>query len=105
MILTLCGGECPPQMPDKDGLNLCSKTSAVGDFLEAIRHIRQNCFQTNFYFQNIDRQGCTKWRTGRTSRPQADFDRAEKIRPILLTLWPSLISSKILTWKIKMTHF
>ena len=23
-------------------------------------------------------QGCTKWRTGQTSPPQADFDRAEK---------------------------
>ena len=55
----------------------------------------------NHYFQ----QGCTKWRTWQTSPPQADFDRAGKIRPILLTLWLSLISLKIQTWKIKMTHF
>ena len=31
--------------------NLRGKTSAVGDFLEAIRHIRQNCVKTNFRLQ------------------------------------------------------
>ena len=36
------------------GSNLRGKTSAVGAFLEAIRHIRQNCFQTNFHSQVLD---------------------------------------------------
>ena len=40
-----------------------------------------------------------------TSPPQADFDWAEKIRPILLTFWLSLISSKIQIWEIIMPHF
>ena len=34
--------------------NLRCKTSAVGDFLEAIRHIRQNCVETNFGLQVPD---------------------------------------------------
>ena len=34
--------------------NLRGKTSTVGDFLEAIRHIRQNCVQTNFRLQVLD---------------------------------------------------
>ena len=39
---------------DADLCNLRGKTSAVGDFLEAIRHIRQNCVLTNFRLQVLD---------------------------------------------------
>ena len=35
-------------------VNLRGETSAVGDFLEAIRHIRQNCVSTNFRLQVLD---------------------------------------------------
>ena len=35
-------------------INLRGKTSAVGDFLEAIRHIRQNCVWTNFRLQVLE---------------------------------------------------
>ena len=35
-------------------INLRGKTSAVGDFLEAIRHIRQNCVKANFRLQVLD---------------------------------------------------
>ena len=41
----------------------------------------RNCQKSdvsNHSFVDMVRQGCTKWRTWRTSPPQADFDRAKK---------------------------
>ena len=36
------------------GINLRGKTSGVGYFLEAIRHIRQTCVRTTFRLQVLD---------------------------------------------------
>ena len=51
----------------------------------------ENCLQMNIFlyiqedtllevldYVGSHSQGCTKWRTRRTSPPQADFDRAKK---------------------------